>query len=454
MSAELLLRGNAREHFPDGFSLVQATDEHKPALGRVYEEVSKWLGSVPEANGQWQRPWPTPSERELSVNRSVDQGKTVVLLSPDDDVALTATINTEGEPWLWSPDDRKEPAIYISRLMVDRTWAKRRLHLGARLLHMAEVEAVEQDYPYLRLSVWSSNYKLQGYYAQRGFKGWDRMLFGYPACSLMEQRVENKSFRLWPDADEQDPHLERFATLSRPQSVANLSRDYLATWRNNFAPSLLHTTDAALGYPYLSGELLCRDPATGWLENQYGATGTGNYAVQLNECFHSAEYRLILQQYGLGQLVVNLLGTENLAIAGKEHPGYFVRKADIARAEIPADTKESYEQAMRRFSEDAWKGPGVLIAGTMIDAQKVILKDGTPIKLEGQVETLELRDDLPFAPLASDDLLRHGPTPVSARLTVPPATPGTVSQFKATVLKIPQGPPPDYEAVHLDDIRA
>lgn len=453
MSAELLLGGNVREHFPDGFSLVQATDEHKPTLGKIYEDVSKWLGKVPEANGQWQRPWPTASERELSVNRDVDQGKTVALLSPDDDVALTATIKTKGEPWLWSPDDRKEPALYISRLMVDRKWAKRRLHLGARLLRLAEVQAVEEDYPYVRLSVWSTNYKLQTYYAQRGFKGWDRLLFGYPACSLMEQRVENKSCTLWPDTNEQDPHLEHFGTLSRPQSVANLSRDYLATWRDNFAPSLLHTTDAAHGYPYLSGELLCRDPATGWLENQYGATGTGNYAVQLNECFHSAEYRLLLQQYGLGQLVVNLLGIESQAVAGKDHLGYGVRKADITRAEFPVDSEMSYERSMHRFREDGWKGPGVLLAGTMVDEQTVVLKDGTSVKLEGQIEKLELRDDLPFAPLASDDLLRHGPIQVSVRLTVPPATPGTESKFKATVLKIPQGAPPDYEAVQLDDIR-
>ena len=116
-----------------------------------------------------------------------------------DDTTAAGTITIDrGEPTdthdrpVWPAHKRHEPALYVRRVIVSRSYAG--LGLGAGLLDWAADVAI-RDYgaPLIRVDVWTTNRKLHAYYEGQRFtpvEGRDpRELADYPSQALFEREI-------------------------------------------------------------------------------------------------------------------------------------------------------------------------------------------------------------------------------------------------------------------------
>jgi GNAT superfamily N-acetyltransferase len=120
-----------------------------------------------------------------------------------------ATITTDrGENPIWPARIRRDPAVYVSRLVVSRSFAGRRL--GAALLDWAGLQA-RRTYGarWVRVDVWTTNIALHTYYEQQGFAfyGYGEASVNYPSAALYQKTTEDIRptwdglFRLHPPPD-------------------------------------------------------------------------------------------------------------------------------------------------------------------------------------------------------------------------------------------------------------
>lgn len=104
--------------------------------------------------------WPARFPEE-SVRDQIAAGEALLVGDP----AVATVVVTDSEPDLWG--ENAVPAYYISRLVVARSAAGRRL--GHRILDWVQAAAFAKGWRYVRLAAPQDNPGLRRYYEKAGF---------------------------------------------------------------------------------------------------------------------------------------------------------------------------------------------------------------------------------------------------------------------------------------------
>lgn len=132
----------------------------------LIDEAADWLHG--KGTDQWARPWPNLSARDGRVRRGLRNGNTWIAEADGLPIA-TITYRPHGNHMLWAPKERREAAVYVSRLIVARSAAGS--GVGAALIDWAAARAVRDwDAQWIRIDVWTTNVALHNYYEKRGFR--------------------------------------------------------------------------------------------------------------------------------------------------------------------------------------------------------------------------------------------------------------------------------------------
>ncbi len=158
------------------------------AVSGLLKEASLWLRT--KHTDQWAEDWPSEDARRQRVRAAIRAGRTWIAW---DAVAAAATVTASpNDHGIWPEENRRDPAVYVRRLVVSRRYAG--LGLGAQLLDWAGQRA-ERDYGarWIRVDVWTTNSALHDYYRDQGFGfcGFCQTIAGYPAAALFQKRTDH-----------------------------------------------------------------------------------------------------------------------------------------------------------------------------------------------------------------------------------------------------------------------
>ena len=161
----------------------------------LVREAAEWLRTSKDTD-QWSSPWPDPAGHLERILNDLIKGKTWVAWD-DTTAAGTITVDTEepldlNEQPIWPAHKRREPALYVRRVVVSRSYSG--IGLGAALLDWAaEVAETDHQAALIRIDVWTTNRALHAYYEGQRFlrrEGRDpRELANYPSQALFEREV-------------------------------------------------------------------------------------------------------------------------------------------------------------------------------------------------------------------------------------------------------------------------
>lgn len=190
IGAGYLVAANLAEHglmtvWP--LALRRATTDHLKTVISLIEEAADWLPT--KGTDQWARPWPSLAARDGRILADLRAGRTWIGWDED---TPAATITADPSPNLAWPDKfRREPAVYVHRLVVSRPYS--RAGLGAQLLDWAGWTAWHHEGArWIRLNAWTTNYRLHDYYREQGFElcgcSSDD---GYPSGAMFQRPTED-----------------------------------------------------------------------------------------------------------------------------------------------------------------------------------------------------------------------------------------------------------------------
>ena len=157
------------------------------AVSGLLREASLWLRT--KYTDQWADDWPSEDIRRERVRAAIQAGQTWIAWDATLPAAtITASISHHG---VWREEDRRDPAVYVRRLVVDRQYAG--FGLGAQLLDWAVLRAERQHGArWIRVDVWTTNTALHDYYRNQGFefRGFCQTIADYPAAVLFQMRTD------------------------------------------------------------------------------------------------------------------------------------------------------------------------------------------------------------------------------------------------------------------------
>jgi GNAT superfamily N-acetyltransferase len=163
----------------------------------LVREAAEWLRTSKDTD-QWANPWPDRAGQKERMLNDLLTGKTW-LVWDGTTVAATITVDTEepldlNERPIWPAHKRREPALYVRRVIVSRSYAG--LELGAALLDWAaDVARRDHKAALIRIDVWTTNVDLHAYYEGQRFtrcEGRDpQELANYPSQALFEREVDS-----------------------------------------------------------------------------------------------------------------------------------------------------------------------------------------------------------------------------------------------------------------------
>jgi GNAT superfamily N-acetyltransferase len=160
-----------------------ATAADKAVVIQLIEQAAEWLGRT--GTDQWARPWPNQTGRDSRILESLNQGKTWI--GWDNGVpAATITADPDDDPH-WPDHLRREPAIYVHRLVVGRPY--KGVGLGGALLDWAG-RTGQRDHGarWVRVSAWTTNAGLHAYYRRHGFQACGfHADDGYPSAARFQK---------------------------------------------------------------------------------------------------------------------------------------------------------------------------------------------------------------------------------------------------------------------------
>ncbi len=158
----------------------------KTIIGLI-DEARAWLPT--RGTDQWARPWPTEAARDARVRRGLRERNTWMVM---DDGAAIATVTSRkyGNQKLWTAGEQREPAVYVSRLIVSRAYSGNQI--GSGLLDWAGYRALQSwQAQWIRIDVWTTNLALHEYYEKRGFRHVRICEFddpdSYPSAALFQK---------------------------------------------------------------------------------------------------------------------------------------------------------------------------------------------------------------------------------------------------------------------------
>ncbi|WP_204042137.1 GNAT family N-acetyltransferase [Acrocarpospora phusangensis] len=181
--------------FGRGLNIRTANKADLRSILRMRGKIAIWLRS--KDTDQWQSAWPDEREQAARIRAAIKANATWIICRGKRRVA-TLTIHDYDQGLLWSKTEGAGvPALYLSRMMVDREYAGR--GIGAEMLVWAENYAATLGLRYLRLDAWTTNEKLHRYYEERGFETAGEIpaalieerkdLVGYPSMRLFQRPV-------------------------------------------------------------------------------------------------------------------------------------------------------------------------------------------------------------------------------------------------------------------------
>jgi ribosomal protein S18 acetylase RimI-like enzyme len=165
-------------------SIRRADNEDLKLILYFIDEAADWLRT--KGTDQWAKPWPNEPERDARVVRGLRGGRTWIV--EDDGVPVgTITCRREGNSELWSQQEQAEQSLYVSRLIVSRSY--KGCGIGAELLDWAGLLAARQwEARWIRIDVWTTNTALHSFYEARGFsfvRLCDKV--AYPSSALFQK---------------------------------------------------------------------------------------------------------------------------------------------------------------------------------------------------------------------------------------------------------------------------
>ncbi len=132
----------------------------------MIDEAADWLRG--KGTDQWAQPWPDRAARDGRVRRGLRNGNTWIAEVGGQAIG-TITCRPHGNHMLWAPKERRDNAVYVSRLIVARNVAGD--GIGAALIDWAAAQAVRDwNAEWIRIDVWTTNVALHNYYEKRGFR--------------------------------------------------------------------------------------------------------------------------------------------------------------------------------------------------------------------------------------------------------------------------------------------
>jgi hypothetical protein len=155
----------------------------------LIDRTAKWLGT--KDTNQWAKPWPSEPARDARVSRGIRTGRTWVV-EDGGELAATVTYRQNGNQKLWTAEEQRDPAVYVSRLIVSREWAGDRI--GAALIDWAGSQALKAwEAQWIRVDVWTTNITLHNYYKERYFRPVRVCEFedpdSYPSAALFQKPI-------------------------------------------------------------------------------------------------------------------------------------------------------------------------------------------------------------------------------------------------------------------------
>jgi GNAT superfamily N-acetyltransferase len=166
--------------------LCRAEAQHAEAIRHLVVEASRWLQA--KGTDQWARPWPDEDGRKERISRAIAAGRTWIAWDGKRVVAtLTVSPNHHG---IWPENARREPAVYVRRLTVSRSYGG--IGLGSQLIDWAGLRA-SRDYGarWIRVDVWTTNTGLHDYYRGQGFEFCGLSPEpGYPSAALFQKPTQ------------------------------------------------------------------------------------------------------------------------------------------------------------------------------------------------------------------------------------------------------------------------
>lgn len=197
----------------DNFRVRPAVTDDMTAIIGLIDRAAAWLHRDKNTD-QWARPWPDEPTRNGRIARGIARRATW-MVEHDGALAGTITYRDRANPMLWTEAELSEPAVYVSRLIVERGFAG--LGLGADLIEWAGLRGIQQwNAHWIRVDVWTTNTGLHNYYKGQDFEylrtvetehEWDypsAVLFQKPAAAVSRESaarfdVEEASLAAVPD---------------------------------------------------------------------------------------------------------------------------------------------------------------------------------------------------------------------------------------------------------------
>lgn len=162
-----------------------ASEHDMQAVLNLREEAARWLETI--GSDQWQTVWPTLERQNERIRKSIVAGETSMLYSGSSLVG-TVAVDEFSDPSLWTPAEQAEPAYYMHRLIIARSYAGQ--GLGAKILDWCCDKAARSEKEWIRVDVWTSNTRLQNYYLDRKFSHVRTLNTDYPSGALFQRPAE------------------------------------------------------------------------------------------------------------------------------------------------------------------------------------------------------------------------------------------------------------------------
>jgi Acetyltransferase (GNAT) family len=180
-----------------------AVDDMKTIISLI-DQTAAWLGT--KGTDQWAKPWPNEPARDGRVSRGIHTGGTWIVEARGEPVA-TVTYRQNGNQKLWTIQEQRDPAVYVSRLIVSRERAGD--EIGAALIDWVGYRALKAwKAQWIRIDVWTTNIALQNYYKERKFRSVRVCEFedpdSYPSAALFQK----------PTAEIDEAAAARFAVVN------------------------------------------------------------------------------------------------------------------------------------------------------------------------------------------------------------------------------------------------
>jgi len=170
------------------YHIRRAALEDVPAIIALIGEAADWLQKTKHTD-QWAKPWPDRDARDARISQGIVDGLTW-MVTDNGTLVATITRREQGSGILWTPAELRQPAVYVSRLIVRRDRA--RCGVGAALIDWAGLHGIEEwGARWIRVDVWTTNDGLHRYYKGLGFthlrtlefeNAWD-----YPSGALFQK---------------------------------------------------------------------------------------------------------------------------------------------------------------------------------------------------------------------------------------------------------------------------